>query len=74
MQELKRFVRRRHNSVAQIMKRLGELEGLSRKQKSLELNASDNIRDYCFLVENSVVIIQSKLHNGDIVCDFYHKK
>ena len=26
-----------------------------------------------FLDENGVVIIQSKLHNGDFVCDFYHK-
>ena len=44
-----------------------------REQKSLELKASDNIRDFCFLVENGVVIIQSKLHNGDFVCGFYHK-
>ena len=73
MQELKRFVRSRHNPVAQIMKHVGELEGLSIEQKSLELQASDNIRDSCFLVENGVVIIQSKLHNGDFVCDFYHK-
>ena len=55
------------------MKPLGELEGLSREQKYLELKASDNIRDSCFFVENGVVIIQSKLHNGDFVCDFYHK-
>ena len=55
------------------MKCLGELDGLSREQKSLELKASDNIRDYCFLVENGVEIIQSKLHNGDFVCGFYHK-
>ena len=40
------------------MKHLGKLEGLS-------------IRDS--LVQNGVVIIQSKLHNGDLVCDFYHK-
>ena len=73
LQELKRFVRSRHNPVAQIMKPLGELEGLSREQKSLELKASDNIRDSCFLLENGVVIIQSKLHSGDFVCDFYHK-
>ena len=31
------------------------------------------MRDSYFLVENGVVIIQSKLHNGDFVCDFYHK-
>ena len=73
LQELKRFVRSRHNPVAQIMKHLGELEGISREQKSLELKACGNIRDSCFLVENGVVIIQSKLHNGDFVCDFYHK-
>ena len=73
LQELKRFARSRHNPVAQIMKHVGELEGLSIEQKSLELKASDNIRDFCFLVENGVVIIQSKLHNGDFVCDFYHK-
>ena len=73
LQGLKRFVRNRHNPVAQIMKCLGELEGLSREQKSLELKASDNIRDSCFLIENGVVIIQSKLHNGDFVCDFYRK-
>ena len=73
LQELKRFFRSRNNPVAQIMKRLGELEGLSREQKSLELKANDNIRDSCFLVENGVVIIQSKLFNGNFVCDFYHK-
>ena len=73
LQELKRFVWSRHNPVAQIMKRMGELEGLSIEQKSLKLKASDNIRDSCFLVENGVVIIQSKLHNGDFVRDFYHK-
>ena len=73
LQELKRFVRSRHNPVAQIMKHLGELEGLSREQKSLELKANDNIRDSCFLVENGVVIIQSKLHNRDFVCHFCHK-
>ena len=53
--------------------RLGELEGLSREQKSLEFNASDNIRGSYFLVNNGIVIIQSKLRNGDIVCDFYHE-
>ena len=73
MQELKRFVRSRHKPVAQIMKPLGELEGLSREQKYLELKVSDNIRDSCSFVENGVVIIQSKLHNGDFVSDFYHK-
>ena len=73
LQELIRFVRSRHNPVAQIMKCLGELDGLSREQKSLELKTTDNIRDSCFLVENSVVVIQSKLHNRDFVCDFYHK-
>ena len=73
LQELKRFVRSRHNPVGQIVKCLGKLEGLSREQKSLELKTSDNIRDSCFIVENGVVIIQSKLHNGDFVCDFYHK-
>ena len=31
------------------------------------------MRDSYFLVENGVVIIQSKLHNGDFMCDFYHK-
>ena len=52
---------------------------LSREQKSLELKASDNIRDSCFLIENDeslrilIVIIQNKLHNGDFVYDFYHK-
>ena len=30
LEELKRFVRSRHNPVAHIMKRLAELEGLSR--------------------------------------------
>ena len=73
LQELKSFVRSKHNPVAQIMKHLGELEELSREQKSLEVKASDNIRDSCFFVENSIVIIQRKLHNGDFVCDFYHK-
>ena len=73
LQELKRFVRSRHNPVGQIVKCLGKLEGLSREQKSLELKTSDNIRDSCFVVENGVVIIQNKLHNGDFVCDFYHK-
>ena len=53
--------------------RLGELEGLSREQKSLEFNASDNVRGSYFLVNNGIVIIQSKLRNGDIVCDFYHE-
>ena len=52
---------------------------LSREQKSLELKASDNIRDSCFLIENDeslrilIVIIQNKLHNGEFVYDFYHK-
>ena len=55
------------------MKRLGESEGLSRKQKSLELKTSGNIRNSCFLVENGVVITQRNLNNGDFVCDFYHK-
>ena len=32
LQELKRFVRSRHIPVTQIMKHLGELEGLSREQ------------------------------------------
>ena len=73
MEELKHFVKSRHNPVAQIMKRFGELEGLSREQKCLESKASDNIRDSCLLVENGVVIIQSKLHNGDFVCNFYYK-
>ena len=73
LQELKSFVRSKHNPVARIMKHLGELEEPSREQKSLEVKGSDNIRDSCFFVENSVVIIQRKLHNGDFVCDFYHK-
>ena len=73
LQELIRFVRSRHNANAQIMKCLGELDGLSRQQKSLELKTTDNIRDSCFLVKNSVVVKQSKLHNRDFVCDFYHK-
>ena len=73
LQELIRVVRSRHNANAQIMKCLGELDGLSRQQKSLELKTTDNIRDSCFLVKNSVVVKQSKLHNGDFVCDFYHK-
>ena len=57
LQELKHFFRSRNNPVAQIMKRLGELEGLSRERKSLEFKATDNIKDSCFLVENGVVII-----------------
>ena len=60
LQELKRFFRSRNNPVAQIMKRLGELEGLSRERNSLELKSGGNIRDSCFLVENGVVIVQSK--------------
>ena len=63
LQELKSFVQSKHNPVTQIMKRLGELEGLS----------SDSIRDSCFFVESGIAIMQSKLHNGDLVCDFYHK-
>ena len=39
----------------------------------MQLKASNNIRDSCFLVESEIVIIQRKLHNGDFVCDFYHK-
>ena len=60
LQELKRFFRSRNNPVAQIMKRLGELEGLSRERKSLEFKATDNIKDSRFFVENGVVIIQIK--------------
>ena len=55
------------------MKHFGELEGLSREQKCLQSKASDNIRDSCLLVENGFVIIRSKLHNGDFVCNFYYK-
>ena len=51
----------------------GGLEGLSREQTSLELKASDNMRDSYFLVENGVMIIQSMLDNGDFTCNFYHK-
>ena len=73
LQELKIFFQSRHNPVDQIMKCLWQLQGLSREQKSLELNTGHNIRGSCFLVDNGVVIIQSKLRNGDIVCDFYHE-
>ena len=48
LQELKSFAQSKHNPVTQIMKRLGELEGLSKQQKSLQLKTSDSIRDSCF--------------------------
>ena len=67
LQKLKRLVRSKHNSLAQVCKRLDELSDYNQLKK-VTSRITTTKKDSCFLTEDSVVFLQKLVDEDHYVC------
>lgn len=73
LQTQKKMVRQRRNAIAQVAKRLTELEKTTQHRpvaKEMFTRVSNTLRDGCFLLDNKdFAFIKEKRSDGTLVCD-----
>ena len=69
MQTLKKMVRSAHNPLAQVTKRLSEVNKIIPKKKMSLLEVSAKQRDRCFLIENHTFVFVKSSNQDGYLCD-----
>lgn len=77
LQRLKRMVRQSRNPIAQVAKRLTELEKTTKSYRANKVTytrISSTTRDGCFLLQNEdFAFVKDKRPGGVLVCDILHQ-
>jgi hypothetical protein len=75
LQRIKKLVKKAQNSIAQVTKRLAEVEKAhARRTKPKRSCISIRRKDRCFLLKNeNVAFVREKRPNGDLLCDVIAK-